>query len=57
MGWLGSFGCPSDPVVVDEQHITRPPDDPEDIYREAVTVAIREAVARWPHMEVYLDKR
>jgi len=44
-------------VVVDKQHIARPPDDLEDIYREAVTVAIREAVARWPRMDVNLDKR
>ena len=33
-------------VVVDKQHFAKPPDDLEDIYREAVTVAIREVVAR-----------
>ena len=44
-------------VVVDKQLFARPPDDPEDIYREAVTLAIREAVARWPRMDICLDRR
>jgi hypothetical protein len=44
-------------VIVDKRDIVRPPEDPEDIYREAVTQAVRHAVARWPRIDVCLDKR
>jgi len=44
-------------VVVDKQNIARPPNDPEEMYREAVTRAVRHAVARWPRIDVCLDKR
>lgn len=44
-------------VVVDKRAIVRPPRDPEDIYREAVTQAVRHAVNRWPRIDVCLDKR
>jgi len=44
-------------VVVDKQNILRPPGDPEDIYRMAVTKAIRHCVERWPRSTFYLDKR
>ena len=44
-------------VVVDKRDIARPPKDPEEIYREAVTRAVRHAVARWPRIDVCLDKR
>jgi len=44
-------------VIVDKQSILRPPGDPEDIYRMAVTRAIRHCVKRWPRSTFYLDKR
>jgi hypothetical protein len=44
-------------VVVDKQNIARPPTDPEEMYREAVTRVVRHAVARWPRIDVCLDKR
>jgi hypothetical protein len=44
-------------VIVDKRDIVRPPEDPEDIYREAVTQAVRHEVARWPRIDVCLDKR
>lgn len=44
-------------VIVDKQAILRPPDEPEDIYREAVTRGIRYCVERHSHIEFHLDKR
>jgi hypothetical protein len=44
-------------VIVDKRDIVRPPKDPEEIYRDAVTRAVRHAVARWPRIDVCLDKR
>jgi hypothetical protein len=44
-------------VIVDKQAILRPPKDPEDIYREAVTRAVAHCVQRWPRVELFLDKR
>lgn len=44
-------------VVLNKQQILRPPDDPEDLYREAVTLAVRHAVSRWPRIDLCLDKR
>ena len=44
-------------VIVDKQSILRPPEDPEDIYRMAVTKVIRHCVERWPRSTFYLDKR
>jgi len=44
-------------IIVDKQSIVRPPEDAEDIYREAVTRAIRHAVNRWPSIDVCLDRR
>jgi len=44
-------------VIVDKRAILRPPDDPEDIYREAVTRAIAHCVKRWSRIELFLDKR
>jgi len=44
-------------VIVDKRGIARPPEDPEEIYREAITRAIRHAVTRWPRIDVCLDKR
>jgi hypothetical protein len=44
-------------VIVDKRDIARPPQDPEDIYREAVARAVRHAVSRWPRMDVCLDRR
>ncbi|MBM3299215.1 MAG: DUF3800 domain-containing protein [Deltaproteobacteria bacterium] len=44
-------------VIVDKRAILRRPDDPEDIYREAVTRAIVHCVKRWPRIELFLDKR
>ncbi len=44
-------------VIVDKRAILRPPKDPEDIYREAVTRAVAHCVERWPRIELFLDKR
>jgi len=44
-------------VVVDKRVILRPPDDPEDIYREAVTRVVAHSVERWPRIDLVLDKR
>ena len=44
-------------VALDKRQITRPPDDPEDIYRHAVSAVIGHAVSRWPRVDIYLDKR
>ena len=44
-------------VIVDKRVILRPPEDPEDIYREAVTRAVAHCVERWPRIELFLDKR
>lgn len=44
-------------VVVDKRAILRPPDDPEDIYREAVTRVVAHSVERWPRIDLVLDKR
>jgi len=44
-------------VIVDKRVILRPPKDPEDIYREAVTRAVAHCVERWPRIELFLDKR
>lgn len=44
-------------VIVDKKSILRPPEDGEDIYRQAVTRALRHAVGRWPRLEVFLDRR
>jgi hypothetical protein len=44
-------------VIVDKQAILRPPTDPEDIYREAVTRVVRHCVKRHPRLECFLDKR
>ena len=44
-------------VVADKQAILRPPDDPEDIYREVVAQAVRCCVERHPHVELWFDKR
>ena len=44
-------------VVVDKQAIVRPPTDPEDIYRAAVSRAVRLCLAQWPQLHLHLDKR
>lgn len=44
-------------VIVDKRVILRPPKDPEDIYREAVTKVVAHCLKRWPRMELFLDKR
>jgi hypothetical protein len=44
-------------VIVDKRDIARPPKDPEEIYRETVTRAVRHVVAKWPRIDVCLDKR
>ena len=44
-------------IIVDTRHIVRPPEDPEDIYREAAVQAVKHAVARWPRIDLCLDKR
>ena len=44
-------------VIVDKQAILRPPTDPEDIYREAVTRVVMHCVKRHPRLECFLDKR
>lgn len=44
-------------VIVDKRAIQRPPEDPEEIYRAAVTQAVAECVRRWRRIELVLDKR
>lgn len=44
-------------VIVKKAHILRPPEDNEEIYRQAVTLAVSQAVKRWRKVEIYLDKR
>jgi hypothetical protein len=44
-------------VVVDKGAILRPPNDPEEIYRKAVTRAVFHCVDRWPRIDLVLDKR
>ena len=44
-------------VTLNKEVIVRPPKDPEDLYREAVNLAVRRCVERWPRLEMYLDKR
>jgi len=44
-------------VVVDKRAILRPPENTEDIYREAVAKAVSHCVARWPRIDLSLDKR
>lgn len=44
-------------VVVDKQAIVRPPADPEDIYRTAVSHAVRLCLEQWPQLHLRLDKR
>jgi len=44
-------------VIVDQQAIVRPPKNPEEIYRQAITRAIHILVERFPRIEICLDKR
>ena len=44
-------------VVADKRAIRRPPDDPEDIYREVMAQAVRICVERHPHVDLWFDKR
>jgi len=44
-------------VVVDKRAIRRPPKDPEEIYRKAVTKIVNHCVMRWPRVDICLDKR
>lgn len=43
--------------IVDKRAILRPPEDPEDIYRLAVSRAVLHCVVHWPRLDLYLDKR
>jgi len=44
-------------IIVDKRAILRPPQDTEDIYREAATQAVKRCVERHPRLELWLDKR
>lgn len=44
-------------TIIDKQVILRPPKASEDVYREAVTRAVRHCVQRYPHLELWLDRR
>ena len=44
-------------IIVDKKSILRNPKNNENIYHEAVSLAISHAVRRWPKIEIYLDKR
>lgn len=44
-------------VVVDQKAISNPPQDPEDIYRQAVTRAIHILLEHFPKINICLDKR
>ena len=43
-------------VVLDKRQIPEP-DDPEELYREACAVAVREVVRQWGSVSVVLDRR
>jgi hypothetical protein len=44
-------------IIVDKREIVRPPKDIEDIYRQAASEVVRQAVSQWPRLDIYLDKR
>lgn len=44
-------------VIVDKRAILRPPEDPERIYRTAVTRVTAHCVSKWPRVDFCLDKR
>jgi hypothetical protein len=44
-------------IVVNKRVILRPPSDPGDIYREAVTRIVRHCAKRHPRLELSLDRR
>jgi hypothetical protein len=44
-------------VIVDQSVISISPEDPEDIYRQAVTRAIHVLLERFPKIDICLDKR
>ena len=44
-------------VALDKRGIVKPPKDPENLYRNAVTCCVRECVERWQRLNVTLDKR
>lgn len=44
-------------TIVDKRAILRPPQDTEEIYREAVAEAVKRCVERHPRLELWLDKR
>ncbi|MDP2949827.1 MAG: DUF3800 domain-containing protein [Chloroflexota bacterium] len=44
-------------VVVDKARTRRPPDDREDWYREATSLAAYECAWRWPDLRLTVDKR
>lgn len=44
-------------VVVDKRRLLEAPKEPEDLYRQAVARVVRLCVARWPRLEVFLDRR
>lgn len=44
-------------TVIDRRLLENPPQDPEDIYRWAVTRLIRKLASRFPRIEITLDRR
>jgi len=44
-------------VIVDQQAIVQPPDDAEEIYRQAITRAIYRLVEKFPTVHISLDRR
>jgi len=44
-------------VVLDKRQLQEFPQEPEDLYREAVGRAVRHCAERWPRLHVILDKR
>ncbi|MEI7850041.1 MAG: DUF3800 domain-containing protein, partial [Chloroflexota bacterium] len=44
-------------VIVDQQNIKHMPDDPEELYRQAVSRAIQLLMQHFPQVEICLDKR
>lgn len=44
-------------VVLDKRQLQELPQDPEDLYREAVGRAVRHCAERWPRLHLILDKR
>lgn len=44
-------------VILDKRYVVKPPDDPEDWYREVASLAVWHCLQRWPELSLITDKR